>query len=441
MTSLAFPSSPPKTRKLKDNVPQAPIDMNQVATVILGGGQGARLYPLTLTRCKPAICFGGKYRLIDVPISNSLNSGCHKIFVLTQFLSSSLHRHIFQTYPSDSFSPGFIDLLAAEQRPMKTSWYQGTADAVRQNLTYLLETPVEYFLILSGDQLYNLNFQNLLQCLIQTQSDAVIAALPVSESQIDRMGLLKINASNLIIDFHEKPQDKKIIEQMRCPSLSGDCNFLGSMGIYLFKRQTLINLLEQDPREDFGKHLIPTLIKSSKTSAFIFDGYWEDIGTIESFYNANMSLTKNKPEFNCSDEANPIFAARNHLPPPRFDNTQLRESIICEGAIIEAEEISSSILGPRSIVRKGTVIRDSYLMGNDYYSSPFTKKGEPSINYQIGEECLIQHAIIDKQVRIGNGVQLVNKRKLSQYNSNNIYIRDGIIIVTRGAELPDGFTL
>jgi len=426
-----------------------PVEMNRVASIILGGGQGTRLFPLTITRCKPAINFGGKYRLIDVPISNALNSGCDKIFIITQFLSSSIHQHVFRTYHRDTFSGGFIELLPAEQKPSDLGWFQGTADAIRRNIDYFIETPVDYFLILSGDQLYNLDFRKMLSFANETDADLVIAALPVEEGEAKRMGLLKIDAHHFVRDFYEKPQEKRVLDRLKLSNTTlerigvfgdGKSQYLGSMGIYLFKRQALLQLLQQDPREDFGRHLIPTKVSQGNVAAYLHHGYWEDIGTIESFYKANIALTQPDPRFNCYDETNPIFAAQLTLPGPKIKNTHVSHSIICEGAIIEGDEITNSILGPRSIIKTGCIIRDSYVIGNDFYTPPIATPRLPE-QLHIDENCIIRNAIIDKHVRIGKGVQLINKNKLSHYNGENIFIRDGIIVVPRGATLPDGFIL
>lgn len=425
------------------------IDMKQVASLILSGGEGTRLHPLTLSRSKPAICFGGKYRLIDVPISNSLHCECHKIFVLTQFLSSSLHHHIFQAYLQGGKGDS-IEILTAEQKPSQKSWFQGTADAVRQNMDYLLESPVEYFLILSGDQLYNINFREMVLFAKKTGADTVVAALPVSAGDATRMGILKVDHRSFIKEFYEKPQDKELLDSLQSnpqtlerAGVKPDSNrvYLGSMGIYLFKRQALIDLLSRDGREDFGKHLIPTQVAAGKAAAYIYDGYWEDIGTIESFYQANLALTDPHPQFNFHNESRPIYTCRYDLPPAKFSNCQLAQTILCEGCVIEADEITHSLLGPRSVVHKGSIIRDSYLMGNDYYcSSVKDTQGIPATP-QIGENCIIKRAILDKNVHLGKGVQLINKQKLTHYDGGNVFIRDGIIIVPRGASLPDGFIL
>lgn len=427
------------------------VDMSRVCTVILGGGQGSRLAPLTTVRCKPAVSFGGRYRLIDIAMSNAINSGCKKIFVLTQFLSASLHKHIFNTYRTGSFSAPSIELLSVEQKPSQKAWFQGTADAVRKNLEYLTECHADYFLILSGDQLYNFDFKKMVQYARETDADMVVAALPVIEADAKRMGLLKFNEDRSVTDFQEKPTDRAVLDRMKLSDFILEQisknegydkrkQYLGSMGIYLFKRQALFDLLQQDTREDFGKHLIPTKVQQGKVSAYIYDGYWEDIGTIDSFFKANMALTSANPPFNCYDAHFPIFAEHYNLPPPKITDTNVKNAIICEGSIIEADEVNTTIFGPRSIVKQGSIIRNSYIMGNDFYTSQSSSQ-DPSSQYSIGEHCLIDHVIIDKNVHIGNGVQLINKSKRSRYDGENIFIRDGIIIVASGSRLPDGFVL
>lgn len=425
-------------------------DMKRTAAIILGGGQGTRLFPLTKWLCKPALCYGGRYRLIDIPISNSLNSGCHKIYIITQFLSSSLHQHIFKTYRLDSFSSGFIELLPAEEKHENKVWFQGTADAVRQNLDYFIDTPVDYFLILSGDQLYNMDFEEMILFAKESDADVVIASLPVAEKDAKRMGILQIDDNNFIQAFKEKPQERAELDTMRLSKQqmqrleidppSSKLNYLGSMGIYLFKRKALIDLLLKDPRDDFGKHLIPTQVAEGNTAAYIYKGYWEDIGTIESFYKANMALTERHPLFDCYNEERKIFTSHANLPGAKIFNSTVNSSIICEGAFVDAKEISHSIIGPRSHIQKGCIIRDSYLMGNDFYTPQIASPRLPK-KLQIGENTIISKAIIDKHVFIGNDVQLINKNQLNHYDDDNVYIRDGIIVVPRGATIPDGFTL
>lgn len=426
------------------------VDMGLVASIILGGGEGKRLFPLTQTRCKPAICFGGKYRLIDVPISNSINAGCHKIFLLTQFLSTTLHRHVFHTYQHVGLTPGYIEIMSAEQKPKTKEWYQGTADAVRQNTDYLIDTPVDYFLILSGDQLYNLDFTKMLRFAKKTNADVVIAALPVTSDDASRLGILKIDDNDFIVDFVEKPQERKVLDQFRSPlevlrragvHAPSKRPFLGSMGIYLFKKQALLDLLNEDPREDFGKHLIPTQIAKGNIAAYLYDGYWEDIGTIESFYQANIALTSTKPPFDLYSTTSPVYSCRYDVPPAKISNAKVSQSIICEGSIVEGTEVTNSILGPRTVIKKGVVIQDSYIIGNDFYEPP--KRGSQKLpsSFYIGENTVIKRTIVDKHTQIGENVQLINQKNLINYDGDNIFIRDGIIIVPCGATIPDGFIL
>lgn len=434
MATLTYSSFPILSSRLLKNPSQQSSD---VVTIILGGGEGTRLYPLTLTRCKPATPFAGKYRLIDVPLSNSIHSQCYKIFVLTQFLSTSLHQHLIRTYQFNNFTPGFIEILAAEQKPLKTSWYQGTADAVRQNLSYFMETSAEYFLILSGDQLYKMDYRKMIDFMKKHSSaDVVVASLPVNESLASRMGILKINEEQMIMDFVEKPQQKEVLEKYKVPS-SYKTNYIGSMGIYLFKRKALYELLVNDNREDFGKHLIPSLVKKGKAAAYLYDGYWEDIGTIESYHKANIALTKPNSLLEFYEDNFPLYSAAVALPPPKILGTQAKHSLICEGALIEADAINDSVIGQRSVIKKGSIIDSSIIMGNSFYrlNDPDTGElREPS----IGEDCIIRKTIIDTNATIGDRVQLINKENYLHYDGA-VFVRDGIIIVPQGTSVPDGF--
>jgi glucose-1-phosphate adenylyltransferase len=426
---------------------------SSIVSIILGGGQGTRLFPLTQSCCKPALLLGGKYRLIDVPISNSLHAGINKIFVLTQFLSRPLHKHIFSTFKHHTVSPGFIELLSAEQRPGKSEWFQGTADAVRQNIDYLRESTAEFFLILSGDQLYHLDFDKLIRCTEQQDVDVWVATLAVSEKEASRMGIMKVNEDHHIIDFYEKPSSASLLERMKTPKAALDKmglnasegrEFLGSMGIYLFRRSALFNLLTSDTRDDFGKHLIPTQVKMGKIAAFLHEGYWEDIGTIDSFYHANLLLNHENPPFSCHNERSPMVTTPSQLPGPRFSGGHISASTICEGSLIEADEITNSVLGQRTIVKRGSIIKDSYIMGNEYYElSQIGHEHDSSlpVHPMIGENCLIKKTIIDQNAQIGNRVQLINKNNVNSYDGDSIYIRDGIIVVPRGAKIPDDFVL
>lgn len=413
------------------------VDMNRVAAIILGGGSGTRLFPLTLTRCKPAISFGGRYRLIDIPMSNALNSGCHKIYILTQFLSASLHQHILKTYRIEPHTQGFVEILSAEQKPTKKVWYQGTADAIRQNVEYLSECDVDYFLILSGDQLYQMDYEELVVKAEESQADLVIGTVPVNEDTAKRMGILKIDHQQMIVDFIEKPQDPYSLDSFKT---SYEQPFLGSMGIYLFKRKTLLKLLEEDIREDFGKHLIPTHIQKKTSLAYIFNEYWEDIGTIDSFYTANLALTTPSPSFNLYDDHYPIHTVYQSLPPPKIYDCEINYSLICEGSHIQARQIKNSIIGPRSIIGTNSSIDSAYLFGNDTYATP-ERVEDRTVHFTVGSNCDIRKAIIDKQVRIGNNVKLLNRAGLDFYESDILHIRNGIIIVNRGAIIPDNFVL
>ena len=407
-------------------------DMSQIACVILAGGEGKRLYPLTRTRCKPAIQFGGHYRLIDVPLSHAIHSNCNKVFVLTQFLSTSLQKHLLGTYQTYFGGSERLEILGAEQKNEHRGWFAGTADAVRQCLDYLLSTPVEYFLILSGDQLYNMDFAKMVDCAITTNADLVVATLPVEASTAMRMGVLKVNEQQRICDFIEKPRGPHLLEPFRCSSaLSSpqgvDANsprYLASMGIYLFKREALIKVLTGDSRCDFGQHIIPTMVSQEKAWAYLHHGYWEDIGTISSFYQANLALTRSEPFFNCYDDATPLFHHITRLPPPKITRAEIDHSILCNGCIIEGKEISHTILGLQTIVKPGAVVRCTYAMGQQ----------------TIGRQSHIERAILDTHVIIGEDVRLVNAKGLKEYDSDLLYVRDGIIVVPSGTHIPNGFS-
>ncbi len=423
---------------------------SNVATIILAGGQGTRLHPLTLHHSKPAVSYAGRYRLIDIPISSSINSNFRQIFVIAQYLSNELQHHIQQTYHFDVFNPGSVDVLTPQENERgEKQWFKGTADAVRKNLSTLLKSSAEYFLILSGDQLYNINFQSMVEFAEKTNSDLTIASIPITGNEALRMGILKIDQDQNITQFIEKPQHLNLIDafvldaaffKKRDLSYKKD-HFLASMGIYIFKRETLIELLEKDSREDFGFHLIDTAVKTKKTTTFVYSGYWEDIGTIASYYEANLVLTRNTISLNTYDEHNPIYTRPTYLPGPKIHCTKITQSIICEGSVIEADEITGSIIGLRSRIKKGTKIRDTVLMGNHFYMPPLQEKKPIEHEFGIGENCIIEKAIIDEHVKIGNHVKLINKNKLETYDGKNLFIREGIIIVPSGAEIEDFFEI
>lgn len=423
----------------------------RVATVILAGGQGTRLHPLTIHHCKPAVCYGGRYRLIDIPISNSINSGLRQIYVIAQYLAGELQHHITQTYRFDSFQDGSIDVLTPQENSKgEKEWFQGTADAVRKNLPTLLDSPADLFLILSGDQLYNINFQEMIEFARKSDADLTIASLPVTDKEAARMGVLKTDDSGRVLDFVEKPKESATIRQFHLPqdfyaksnlSTRAGPHCLGSMGIYIFKRDTLISLLERDKREDFGYHLISTAVKEGKTYSYLYDGYWEDIGTVASFFEANLLLTRRSGGLDVYDERNPIYSLPMNLPGPSFGATKIIESIVCDGSLVEADEINKSIIGVRSNIGKGSIIRESVILGNHQYSPLGSNVPLTSGDFGIGHHCRMERVILDEQVRIGNHVSLTNTKKLDRYEGHGVYIRDGIIIVTAGTVVPDHFTL
>jgi len=429
------------------------IPLDRVAVIVLSGGEGTRLKPLTHARCKPAMSFGGKYSLIDIPISHSLSTGLSKIFVIGQYLALSLQKHLFETYLHHGISQNQIQMLVPEEREGKTVCYKGTADAIRQNLNLFSEVDADYFLILSGDQLYNINFQKMINFGIEADAGMLIAVQPVSKKEAKRMGLLKIETGgSRIFDFYEKPQEEAILERfftdqstLEKLGYSGGKNYLGSMGIYFFKRQTLFDLLKEDPREDFGKHLIQTQLNKKDVHAFLYDGYWEDIGTIESYYLANMALTQKdknrKTGFLCYDEAHAIINKQHNLPGVKVSNCTLNQSILCDGAIIEAKEITNSVIGVRSVIRKGTVVRDCVVVGNEYYERPPLLAGEKAHCPEIGADCLIEKSIIDENVTIGDNVKLVNKHGHVNFDSPDglFVVRDSIIVIPRGSHIPSNY--
>ncbi len=417
------------------------LNMQQVTTVILGGGQGTRLLPLTQARCKPAVHYGGHYRLVDFSLSNAIHSGCRNIYILTQFLSHSLHSHIQHAYLKKTHFQTPIEIISSEDGPLGTVCFQGTADAVRKSFSYFLQKAGDYILILSGDQIYRMDFRAMMQTALKTDADVVIASLPVALKDTPRLGILQIDQKNGITRFLEKPQEQHLLapfelthnQKMACHIPPGDeRKFLGSMGIYLFKKQALLNLLQTDPREDFGKHLIPTQVDRGRIAAHVHHGYWEDIGTIKSFYEANMGLAQPEPVFNCLDDKWPIFSHADSLPGASIGDTRVKHSLFCDGVVAHAKEISRSIIGPRTHIEKGCAIRNSYLMGYDPSShSPST----------IGANTTIEKAIIDTNATIGRNVKLVNQERLEFFDSEIVQIRDGIIVVPKGVTIPDGFVL
>jgi len=421
----------------------------QVSCIILAGGQGTRLFPLTKSRCKPAISFGGRYCLIDIPLSHALNARIQSIYVISQYLASSLHQHILKTYQLELFRKSRIFLLSPEETLHQKVWYKGTADAIRQNMEHFHSSSVDYFLILAGDQLYNMDLQEMLLFAKKSDADLVIASLPVEESDAKRMGLLYKNDRNEVLEFVEKPSDPAIFKRfaLEATALKNHPHknpkiqhYLGSMGIYIFKREALFSLLEH-PGNDFGKELIPMKVKEGKVSTYIYTGYWEDIGTVASYYKANLALTSQKHCLNTYDEKNPIFTHSQNLPSPLIKETRIKDSLISQGTVIECQEITNSIIGFRVHVKKGTIIRNCIVMGNHFYAPPLHQSPPLPEDFFIGENCHIENAIIDEHTQIGNNVELINKNQLQEYDGDGVFIRDGIIIVSSGTTIPNHFVL
>jgi len=418
---------------------------NSVMAIILGGGRGTRLFPLTDHRSKPAVPIGGKYRLVDIPISNCLNSGVKRIYVLTQFNSASLNRHIKNTYNFDVFSNGFVDILAAEQTAENTDWFQGTADAVRQSIHHMENHNYEYVLILSGDQLYQMDYSEMLDMHIEKKADLSVATIPVIDKDATGFGIMKTNKSGLIDSFVEKPALEEL-EQWKSevpePYKSQGKDYLASMGIYIFNREALLKLFEENPdATDFGKEIIPkTLDEGMRVCSFEFGKYWTDIGTIRSFFEANLSLADTVPEFNLYDNDAFIYTRARLLPPSKVMGTTLEHCMMAEGCIIEASRIERSVIGIRSRIGKGTTIEHSIIMGNDNFQSrDFINDAKPEDPPMgIGQRCFISNCIVDMNVCIGNDVRIVGGEHLPDGDHPYHYVRDGIIIVKKGTVIPDG---
>jgi glucose-1-phosphate adenylyltransferase len=426
--------------------------VKRVLAIILGGGAGTRLYPLTKLRAKPAVPVAGKYRLIDIPVSNCINSEIFKIYVLTQFNSASLNRHIARTYSFAGFTEGFVEVLAAQQTPENLNWFQGTADAVRHYLWLVEEWDVDEYLILSGDHLYRMDYRHFVQRHRETEADITLSVLPIDERRASDFGLVKIDESGRIINFSEKPKGDALHKMHvdttvlgLTPEQAQEQPYIASMGIYIFKKEVLTKLLkEASERTDFGKEIIPDASKDYNVQAYLYDGYWEDIGTIEAFYHANLALTKQpQPPFSFYDEQAPIYTRARYLPPSKMLDCQITESMIGEGCILKSCRIEHSVLGVRSRVEAGCVIQDSLIMGADFYQ-PFAERmsdcetGE--IPLGIGANTTIRRAIIDKNARIGCDVRIVNKDNVQEAERENqgFHIKNGIVVVLKSAVIPDG---
>jgi glucose-1-phosphate adenylyltransferase len=421
----------------------------KVVAIILGGGAGTRLYPLTASRSKPAVPIAGKYRLVDIPISNCINSNINRMFVLTQFNSASLNKHIKNTYHFSAFSTGFVDILAAEQTPDNPGWFQGTADAVRQSLRHIVNLDFDYVLILSGDQLYQMDFVEMIEAHQQKNADLSIATIPVGERDAPEFGIMKTNEENIITSFIEKPKKEVLADWV---SDTGDAmkkegrNYLASMGIYIFNRQVLFDFLQNvHPKAtDFGKEIIPDSIANYKVVSYQYEGYWTDIGNIYSFFEANLALTQEIPPFNLFDNTKTVYSRARMLPPAKISGTTLEKTVIADGCIIHASRIESSVVGIRARIGHGTTIVSSYIMGNDYYETIEQMaanliKGVPKIG--IGERCYIKDAIIDKNCRIGNDVRIQGGAHLEPRDHELYTIKDGVVVVKKGVIIPDGYTI
>jgi glucose-1-phosphate adenylyltransferase len=414
--------------------------MRDVMALILGGGQGKRLSPLTKLRAKPAVPIGGKYRLIDVPISNCLNSGIHKIYVLTQFLSASLHRHIYQTYKFDTFSEGFVYILAAEQTPTGMDWYQGTADAVRKQLSRFTHSRVQDILILSGDHLYRMDYADYVDAHREERADVTIAVQPVAATDASRFGILKTDEEGRITSFHEKPAADKLGGLESIPD--SDRPYLASMGIYIFRADVLQEVLMASDAEDFGRQIIPAAIESRRVYAYPFDGYWEDIGTVRAFYESNLALTLPDPPFDFYDPSHPMFTRPRFLPASRADGCDLERTVLTEGCLIQRSEIRESVIGLRSVIGPDVRLARTVMMGADFYETPERQAenrrlGRPDVG--IGRGSVVEGAIIDKNARIGEGVVIrPHTPDEETWETENYVIRDGVVVIPKNAIIPDG---
>jgi len=415
--------------------------VKDILSLVLGGGKGSRLFPLTLIRSKPAVPVAGKYRLVDIPISNCINSGINRIFVLTQYNSESLNRHINQTYRFGLFSRGFVDILAAEQTPDSAGWYQGTADAVRQSIHHIRNYHPSHVLILSGDHLYRMNYQDLYEYHCSKDADITLSVIPVTRAQASGLGILKMKRNLQISDFNEKPEDEAELDSlmvdgttMAKAGVTEKKPFMASMGIYLFKYDVLAEVLEESKDMDFGRDIIPHCLRERRVFGYIFNDYWEDIGTILSFYKANLKLASPRPRFNFYDQDAPIYSHPRFLPSSRVEKCDIEQAIISEGCVLDESVIRNSVIGIRSFVRKKAKVVDTLMMGADYYDNT-SYRGTP---LGIGEGSYVCRAILDKNARIGSGVTICNKNNLDYYDGENYYIRDKIVIIPKHAVIRDG---
>ena len=407
----------------------------KIVGLILGGGVGSRLQPLTRERSKPAVPIAGKFRLVDIPISNCINSGIRNIFLLTQYNSVSLHQHIATTYRFDQFSGGHVRILAAEQTPDSDVWFQGTADAVRRSIRYFEDDEPDLVVILSGDQLYRMNIQDMINTHLKNDADVTVSTKPVNSEAAASLGIMKVNNNGQVLKFVEKPSSNSALDGLEISNNSD--LYLASMGIYIFKMSVLKSLLEENEESDFGKHIIPGSIKLKRVFSHIFNGYWEDIGTIRSFWSANLGLTEPLPKFSFYDADNLIYTRMRYLPPSKINSCELIQSLISDGCILSGKRIWRSVIGLRSVVGEGSVIEESILMGADFYQH--NKESHSSgIELGIGENCIIKKTILDKNVRIGDGVTITPDNKPDNLDDKLYCIRDGIVIIPKNTVIPSG---
>ena len=424
------------------------LNTSKVLCVIMGGGQGTRLFPLTKDRAKPAVPLAGKYRLVDIPISNCINSGFRRIYILTQFNSTSLHGHISRTYKFDQFTSGFVEILAAQQTLTNTSWYEGTADAVRKNLTHFLNHDFDHLLILSGDQLYRMDYRRMIDEHVETGADITVATIPVGRNEAKSFGIMQMAEDRRITRFEEKPKDPALLDSLHLPHewlqklgiRDGGEKFLASMGIYVFNRDLIRELLD-NPLSDFGKHIIPNAINNHRVFSHVFEGYWEDIGTIRSFFEANLDLVSELPRFNFFDMSAPIFSRPRYLPGSKINGAQIEHALVTDGCIINEAQINNTIVGLRTFVGGGTRLNRVIILGCDFYESEesilkYEREGKPRIG--IGANCKIENAIIDKNARIGNNVTISPAGKPENVDHELYFIRDGIVVIPKNAVIPHG---
>ncbi len=427
------------------------VDSKKVLSIIMGGGRGTRLFPLTKERCKPAVPLAGKYRLVDIPISNCINAGYNRIFVLTQFLTASLHRHIQKSYHFDAFSGGFVDILSAEQTEKSSAWYEGTADAVRRNMIHFNSHGHEYVVILSGDQLYRMHVDKVVEQHIATNADVTIAAVAMPISKVEGLGLMRVSDDLTIKEFVEKPKDPAIIQglaisealEARLENKCDEKRCLASMGIYVFSRKVLADALN-NTMKDFGKEVIPSLLGKAKLASYIFEGYWEDIGTVRAFFDANLALAQPLPPFDFFDRSAPIYTHARYLPASKINRCQIDHVVIGDGCIVTNSTLKHCVIGIRSVLGENCSLEDVVMMGADYYESEAERvalraSGTPPLG--LGRNCRIKGAIIDKSARIGDNVTLVVDGKPDGDYAHDIIVRDGVLCVCKGAVIPSDFTL